>query len=1084
MEFQTYKDGYIKSDVVLSIGMLVSNHIQYIEKCMEGLKPLLDNVKSELIILDTVGPEKSDGSIDVCRKYTDKIYRFEWINDFSAARNELIKHSRGEWFMYQDDDEWFDDVTEFIEFFNSPDVHKYNSGCYLTRDYYNNVKDDSRKVENAAISDRLGETYSMGLAARIVRLRANTGFVGKIHEYFNEMFLPRKEFSCFTHHMGYMYQSMEELREKTKRNLTILEEIIKDEGLSPNVCAQKIQALMSIEDLRNEGFKLSVEYTDKFVEMGLETNTCVQWMMVRQVRYFAFDRDGDNLIRQAGVVRGKYHLSHFAALVIACEEAEAIILFSDALKYLDLLKDDIELYFRMFHYLENHPEVRMREVQGEFPDYITPEKYNLFLVYGAQLCNIQKNYNDAWNYWKQVNWEKISEAVKYRRPLMETLKKLSSAEAMKEYINGFNNPAFFEAGRKYISEELKGEMERALKPSPVFLNPATGKPFAVYKDGYIKSDVVLSIGMLVSNHIQYIEKCLEGLKPLLDNVKSELIILDTVGPEKSDGSIDVCRKYTDKIYRFEWINDFSAARNELIKHSRGEWFMYQDDDEWFDDVAEFIEFFNSPDVHKYNSGFYLTKDYHIDGTSSMGIAGRMVRRMPDTALEGRVHESFNHARLPGKQFNCFTHHQGYVYETDEQRKAKVKRNLTILEEEIAEKGLNPGRCAQKVQELMNLDDRREEGFHLCVEYTDKLIEMGHNADSCVQWLIVCQVRYFHFIKDGEASVRQAEIVRKKYKMSHFAMLAIACIESEAIIVYGDFKAHLKLLKDDVIKYLSIYDHFKVHPDEQLVETQLDFPKFITPEKRNAMITYGAQACNWLEEYDEAYRFWKMVDFTKLENQQGYQIAFLQTLQHLSAPEPLKEYYLRYMNPAVFEPGNEKYVPKDLRDKMGVFVEPEENEPSDIDARITYFDSLPLDRFTETIRRLAKSAVTTGAFGDPFLSALLTAYEPTNGVEYFCLLFLMAESEIRRAAENGADGKAIDGLMTEYINAERQFYELLYLPTSFDIKTIQWLPQECRYNDILYRFVKNGKKDLQMVLEAAKLRPDMAKALSAWIGGMK
>ena len=31
---------------------------------------------------------------------------------------------------------------------------------------------------------------------------------------------------------------------------------------------------------------------------------------------------------------------------------------------------------------------------------------------------------------------------------------------------------------------------------------------------------------------------------------------------------------------------------------------------------------------------------------------------------------------------------------------------------------------------------------------------------------------------------------------------------------------------------------------------------------------------------------------------------------------------------------------------------------------------------------------------------------------------------------------------------------------------------------------NGKKDLKMVLEAAKIRPDMAKSLSAWIGGLK
>ncbi len=606
-----------------------------------------------------------------------------------------------------------------------------------------------------------------------------------------------------------------------------------------------------------------------------------------------------------------------------------------------------------------------------------------------------------------------------------------------------------------------------------------------YNDGYIKSDIVLSIGMLVSNHIQYIEKCMEGLKPLLDNTNSELIILDTVGPEKSDGSIGVCRKYTDKIYRFEWVNDFSAARNELIKHSRGEWFMYQDDDEWFEDVAEFIEFFNGPDVHKYNCGFYLTKDYTNDGCSSMGQAGRMVRRKPDTHMVGRVHETFNEANYPGKQFSCFTNHMGYFYQTEEEHRAKLKRNLSILNDEIEKEGINPYRCSQKVQELMNLEETYEEGFKLAVEYADALIKKGFANSTCVQWMITTQARYFHILKDGEGTVKQAEIIREKYGLTRYSMLVLANVETESIIMYTDVAKHLERLENDIAQYLEITKYFEAHPDEELSETQLDYPRYRTKEKYNAMLTYAAQVCLVKERYEDAYRYWKMVDWAHIDEPLGYRDRYLQTLQHLASPEPLKEYYLRYMNPAVFEAGNEKYVPKDFRDKMGVFAEPGEDEPSDLDARINYVDSLPLDRFMKIVKEYIDkaNAAGTGAFGDPFLSALLTAYEPTNGVEYFCLLFLMAESEIRRAAETQADGKALDGLMTEYINAERQFYELLYLPTSFDIKTIQWLPRECRYNDILYRFVKNGKKDLQMVLEAAKLRPDMAKAISAWIGGM-
>ena len=87
---------FIKSNIKLTVGMLVSNHKQYIKKAMEALKPLLDVVPSELIVIDTMG-EKGDGSIDIVREYTDKIYPLTWCNDFSAARNECMKRAKGEW---------------------------------------------------------------------------------------------------------------------------------------------------------------------------------------------------------------------------------------------------------------------------------------------------------------------------------------------------------------------------------------------------------------------------------------------------------------------------------------------------------------------------------------------------------------------------------------------------------------------------------------------------------------------------------------------------------------------------------------------------------------------------------------------------------------------------------------------------------------------------------------------------------------------------------------------------------------------------------------------------------------------------
>ena len=49
----------------------------------------------------------------------------------------------------------------------------------------------------------------MGMAGRMIRRAENTRFVGRVHETFNEVFAPNKQFNCFTHHYGYAFENLE-----------------------------------------------------------------------------------------------------------------------------------------------------------------------------------------------------------------------------------------------------------------------------------------------------------------------------------------------------------------------------------------------------------------------------------------------------------------------------------------------------------------------------------------------------------------------------------------------------------------------------------------------------------------------------------------------------------------------------------------------------------------------------------------------------------------------------------------------------------------------------------------------------------
>lgn len=115
---------------VLSVSLLVSNRKDTIRKCLDSIKPLLDSIPGELIVVDTVGEENSDGSLEIAKEYTDKIVHFDWCNDFAAARNAGLKEACGEWFLFLDDDEWFEDVSEIIEFFSRASIKI--TGQYIT----------------------------------------------------------------------------------------------------------------------------------------------------------------------------------------------------------------------------------------------------------------------------------------------------------------------------------------------------------------------------------------------------------------------------------------------------------------------------------------------------------------------------------------------------------------------------------------------------------------------------------------------------------------------------------------------------------------------------------------------------------------------------------------------------------------------------------------------------------------------------------------------------------------------------------------------------------------------------------------
>ena len=82
--------------------------------------------------------------------------------------------------------------------------------------------------------------------------------------------------------------------------------------------------------------------------------------------------------------------------------------------------------------------------------------------------------------------------------------------------------------------------------------------------------------LMVKDEEQNMERCLNSLQPLLKGIDSELIIVDT---GSSDGTVEIAKRYTDKVYFKQWFNDFSGMRNYSTSLAKGEWIFIVDADE-------------------------------------------------------------------------------------------------------------------------------------------------------------------------------------------------------------------------------------------------------------------------------------------------------------------------------------------------------------------------------------------------------------------------------------------------------------------------------------------------------------------------
>ena len=182
--------------------------------------------------------------------------------------------------------------------------------------------------------------------------------------------------------------------------------------------------------------------------------------------------------------------------------------------------------------------------------------------------------------------------------------------------------------------------------------------------------VTVSLCMIVKNEEDVLARCLESVADLVD----EIVIVDTGSTDRTQ---EIAERFTGRIYHFDWIDDFAAARNYAFSLAEKDYCMWLDADDVildadrdaFQKLKDTLDPVVNVVMAQYNTGF----DESGNVTFSY-FRERLIKNHAGLRWEGAVHEAIAPTgRIIYSDF-AVTHRKLHPSDPD--------RNLRIYEKQL------------------------------------------------------------------------------------------------------------------------------------------------------------------------------------------------------------------------------------------------------------------------------------------------------------------------------------------------------------------------------------------------------------------
>lgn len=188
----------------------------------------------------------------------------------------------------------------------------------------------------------------------------------------------------------------------------------------------------------------------------------------------------------------------------------------------------------------------------------------------------------------------------------------------------------------------------------------------------------ISICVIAKNEEKHIHSFLSYIKNSMKTYPHEIIFVDT---GSTDSTKELASQYTNKVYDFKWINDFSTARNFSLEKATHDWVLILDCDEYITELNP-LGFQQMIEQNPNGIGM-ITRQNHYEMNGHNSIYTDQVERFFHKQYfhyEGIIHEqvvSLTNTKPQKVLLPLTVEHGGYQL-PQEELVQKVTRNNNLL----------------------------------------------------------------------------------------------------------------------------------------------------------------------------------------------------------------------------------------------------------------------------------------------------------------------------------------------------------------------------------------------------------------------